>query len=280
MYALALQPPFCQASGADANCGWNLAVPAFYFISFFILTNCAVLPLLTAVILDAYQQSQEATQGGGGATALHSGGAHRLSVLEAELYAAFWSEQASDGGGRAAHSTRPSVHTPLLCCPPACYCRAAGCHLLHAARPAPRHGCSRAGASDDGKGKMVTAVVALMCSAPPPLPWALSFSSPPPLQLPSPLGPAPKASRRDLVRRRVSVSAVVPASPRRRGAAAPDGMQRRQSAGGGAFNSHGESMLQQPQMSPEDAEATLAAYADIQTSKPLDPLALAVRRRL
>ena len=90
MYALSIEAPFC----AGTNCGWHLSVPAFYFISFFVLTTCTLISLLTAVILDAYQDSQRATQP---LTALHAGGAHRLTVNEAELYATLWSEQVCGG---------------------------------------------------------------------------------------------------------------------------------------------------------------------------------------
>ena len=52
--AVAIQPPFCQPTGPDANCGWSLPVAAAYFVSFFILSTGMLVALLTAVILDAY----------------------------------------------------------------------------------------------------------------------------------------------------------------------------------------------------------------------------------
>ena len=60
-YALTIQPPFCIATGPDANCGWSLAVVAVYWIAFFILIPVIFCSLLSAVILDAYDESREPT---------------------------------------------------------------------------------------------------------------------------------------------------------------------------------------------------------------------------
>lgn len=60
MYALAIDSPFCSEDApGGSNCGWPLAVPAIYWVSFFLVTNVILINLVTAAIMDAFEASGE-----------------------------------------------------------------------------------------------------------------------------------------------------------------------------------------------------------------------------
>lgn len=89
MYALAVTPPFCDTSPPYENCGWNVAVPAIYFVSFFFMTSVTFVSLLTAVILKAFEDSKQLSTG-------TQRRVHSLTLDEAEAYSRFWSSMVSD----------------------------------------------------------------------------------------------------------------------------------------------------------------------------------------
>ena len=39
MYASALKPPYCVSDGPNANCGWNIAAAAVFWVAFFFMTK-------------------------------------------------------------------------------------------------------------------------------------------------------------------------------------------------------------------------------------------------
>jgi hypothetical protein len=79
---LSVQAPYCVPDGPDANCGVPLAVAALFFISFYTVTANVLFSLLSAALLESFEQSTD--------DATTAVGVYRLTAVVCDLYATAW----------------------------------------------------------------------------------------------------------------------------------------------------------------------------------------------